>query len=143
MRGCDWRSADADGRGLEAQDGLLIGPFEYAGGVGCEAGGFAPELLEHGGAARRRAPARAGHSGGEGLAALLGREEMILDRDGGNELIDAQAGAAGAIGEQRIVRGQGGAGGQFQIAGCALPAEDVSRAALMAAMQSGELAAAC
>ena len=67
---------------------------------------------------------------------------MILDRDRGNELIDTQADAAGVIGEQRIVGRQGDAGGQFKIAGGALPAEDVSRAALVAAMEPGELTAA-
>src|SRR5262249_18248658 len=76
----------------------------------------------------------------EGLTALVRLEKVILDRDRGTELIDAQAQAAGMRGEQGVIGRQGGVGAQVEVAPRSLPREDVSRAALVAGIKSGDLA---
>ena len=67
-------------------------------------------------------------------------KKVILDRDRGTQLIDAQAEAAGVIGKQRIVGRRRGAGRQLKVTGRPLPGEDVSGAALVARIESGDLA---
>src|SRR5277367_1345352 len=69
-------------------------------------------------------------------------KKVILDRDRGTQLIDAQTEAAGVIGEQRIIGRQRGARRQVKVAGRSLPSEDVSGAALVTRIEPRDFAPA-
>ena len=91
-------SADADRRGLEAQNGLLIGPFDQPAAWPARRPVSRPSFSNL--KARRDAafPSAPAIAVAKVLTALVGQEKVILDRDRGTELIDAQTEAAGVIG---------------------------------------------
>src|SRR6185312_3706886 len=103
-------SPDTDNGGLSAQNRFLIAPFHKTRDLAREANALAPEPLEPRGATPRCVPAGRRHRGCEGLPALAFFQKVVLDRDRGTKLIDAQAEAPGMIWEERIVGRQRGVG---------------------------------
>src|SRR5208283_4577117 len=83
-----------------------------------------------------------GHRGREALAAVFGGDEMVLDGDGGNELIDDETSATRIFGKKRVVRRQGRVGRQFQLTNRACAREHIGRAALVARFVSRDFATA-
>ena len=82
------------------------------------------------------------HRRREGVAALGGGPQVILDRDSGSELIDPETQPARVLGKQRVVRRQRGRIGQFEIALRARARQEVGGAAFVPAVKPGDLAVA-